>query len=187
MLEFKKDWLIINNIDISSIKKEINSIIKNLIPESLKGVTTHGENSKQYDLTNHIKSSLIVNKIENKIIECLFNKFKYKFNLSLISSWTVLGQEHGYHTLHKHNYDKDKPLHVASVIYLDVPKTLEKEDLKETNNFYCLFNNNNDIKYYSHNPKIGDLMVFPVWLWHGAYPQGKGMRQTLNMDFKIKV
>ena len=34
-------------------------------------------------------------------------------------------------------------------------------------------------------PKLGDLIIMPIHIFHGAYPQSKGTRQTLNMDFEV--
>ena len=35
------------------------------------------------------------------------------------------------------------------------------------------------------NPEVGKLLIFPDWVLHGTYPQTKGTRQTLNVDYKL--
>lgn len=183
MLNINTDWLIIDKLNIGTIDLEINKIIKNNNFKIMEDKSSHGKNSKQYNLTNHLKKNIVTNLVAKKIKELLLSKFKSNFNLNLISAWSVKGQEHGYHTLHKHDY-LEKKLHIASVVYLSTPKMPKEEITRETNNFYCLLNNGGNLSYYTYRPVDGDIMVFPVWLWHGAYPQSKGLRQTLNIDFE---
>ena len=191
MLEFKKDWLLIDRVDISEINSAIDKIIKDYDVELVKEVSTHGENSKQFRLTKYLQNHAVSKIVKDKISILLNNKFNCKTNLNLVSAWTVKGQEHGYHVLHKHDYSirshiyEDKTMHIASVIYLNMPKPKKESSTRETNNFYCVLNRNGETGYYTYKPVVGDIIVFPIWLWHGAYPQSKGLRQTLNMDFEV--
>ena len=45
---------------------------------------------------------------------------------------------------------------------------------------------NLNITYHEIKPKEGSLIIMPIHIFHGAYPQAKGLRQTLNMDFEIE-
>ena len=38
---------------------------------------------------------------------------------------------------------------------------------------------------FIHFPKVGDILIFPNWVYHGTEPQAIGLRQTLNLDFEI--
>ena len=193
---FSTDWLIITNINVKGLKTQINKLTKKSIEVNVEERSTSGGVSRQYDIFSQIKynaglptpSQKYFHYIRDEVQKALHLKFNHNFNLQYISGWTVKGEEHTYHTLHKHNYKnkvsvEKKNLEVASVVYLDVPKYDEKHS-KDANNFYCVLNNEY-IKYYSYKPKIGDLIIFPIWLWHGSYPQTKGTRQTLNLDFKL--
>tara|TARA_R110000751_G_C13756252_1_gene478776 strand:- start:78 stop:638 length:561 start_codon:yes stop_codon:yes gene_type:complete len=185
MPKINKDWLIINKINKQNIETHINKIVQKLDPQPTDNITTHGKGSKQYSLYKHIKDSKFVDEIKDRIEKLLFDRFKEKVTINLVSSWTVYGQEHGYHVLHKHAYKKDKVMNIASVVYLSVPEPVEEPRLKETNNFYCILNNNNQITYYTYKPAVEDILIFPIWLWHGSYPQSKGLRHTLNLDFEV--
>ena len=191
MLKFKKDWLLIDKIDTIELNLAIDKIIKDFDVELMKEVSTHGKNSKQYRLTQYLKNHTVSNLVKNKIKTLLTNKFNQNTRLDLVSAWTVKGQEHGFHVLHKHDYsirshiNEDKTMHIASVIYLNMPKPIKESVSRETNNFYCILNRNGETGYYTYKPVVGDIIVFPIWLWHGAYPQSKGLRQTLNMDFEV--
>ena len=184
MYEINADWLIIDKLNVGKIDLEVNKIIKNNAPKIMTDKSTHGKNSTQYKMTDNLKKNVVTKLVTKKIKELLLSKFETNFDLNLISAWSVKGQEHGYHTLHKHDY-LEKKLHIASVVYLSTPKMPKEEITRETNNFYCLLNNKGNLTYYTYRPVDGDIMVFPVWLWHGAYPQSKGLRQTLNMDFEV--
>jgi len=149
-------------IDITDYKKTIDSLIKKTKPTNLKYQSTKGKNSKQY----FIKDLSKIEKI-SKDIQFFLNK-----KLNLINAWTVYGREGSYHTIHRHN-KKHYP-HLATVIYLKVPK-------KQAGDFTYILNESYDFI----TPKEGDIFVFPIDMIHGTYPQGKGLRQTLNLDFEI--
>jgi hypothetical protein len=157
----------------------IKKSIKKTVPICTDNKSTRGGRSKQYDVFNIIKNYPIINDIKEKILlnlqTCLQLKVK---NLKLLSAWTVLGHKNSYHLLHNHNDKKD---HIASVLYLKVPDLKSKEE----GNFYYVYQKNNKTNYGTHHPKKGDLIIFPIWLLHGVYPQPKGLRQTLNLDFEI--
>ena len=174
------DWIIIDNMNINGFSKIIRKSIKNTNPICIDSKSTTGGKAKQYDLFNYIKNNFIIDKVKETILLNLESSLKLKLkNLKLLSAWTVLGYEHSYHSLHKHNERKN---HIASVLYLNVPPS---KRIKRDGTFFYVYKKNQEINYGSHEPKIGDLIIFPVWLWHGAYPQSKGLRQTLNLDFEI--
>ena len=45
--------------------------------------------------------------------------------------------------------------------------------------FYAILNND----VYQYSPQKGDLLIFTSDVCHGTYPQVKGLRHTLNLDF----
>jgi len=178
--EFYTDWLIIKNLKIPKLEKEINKHILNLRKIDVSERSTRGNQSKQYNLFEFLKNKNIKS-IKKTIINSFNQRFNNKINLNLLNAWTVLGQKGSYHILHRHNSCEN--IHIASVLYLNVPKKSSNEE----GCFYFCFRQKNEIVPYYHKPKKGDLLIFPIWLWHGSYPQNKGLRQTLNLDFKINL
>ena len=173
--QFNNDWIIIDNISITNISKIVKQGIKTTSSISLDSKSSRGDNVKQYDLFEYLNNNPAIDKIKEKILLNLDRHLHLKLNnLKLLSAWTVLGYKNSYHTLHKHN---KKQNHVSSVLYLNV---------QEEGIFYYVYKKNEEIEYGSHKPQVGDLIIFPVWLWHGAYPQSQGLRQTLNLDFEIQ-
>ena len=172
--QFNNDWMIIDNISITNISKIVKQGIKTTSSISLDSKSSRGDNVKQYDLFEYLNNNPAIDKIKEKILLNLDRHLHLKLNtLKLLSAWTVLGYKNSYHELHKHN---KKQNHVSSVLYLNV---------KEGGIFYYVYKKNEEIEYGSYKPQVGDLITFPVWLWHGSYPQSQGLRQTLNLDFEI--
>jgi hypothetical protein len=178
-----KDWLIKSNLEINDCRKIIKNVTDNLIPIDTKLKSTRGKYSKQYDIllefekNNELKK--ILNIIKNHIFQILKTKFNYEFDLQILSAWTVYGKKGSYHATHRHN-DRKKP-HISTILYLQIPKN--SNDLDGA--FYFFINKNGDIEINTFIPKVSDFIIMPAWIYHGVYPQAKGLRQTLNIDFSI--
>jgi hypothetical protein len=176
------DWLVKIPLKANNYKNIINKKIKSLEAIDLTEKSTEGNKSKQYDLFESFKNDStlqhVVEDLKKYVFEYLASKINYKFDLNLLSAWTVIGKRGSYHTVHKHN--KKLP-HIATVLYLDTPKNrVNREGV-----FYFFINKNNNIEYHELTPKTHDFIIMPVWIYHGVYPQGSGNRQTLNVDFEI--
>jgi hypothetical protein len=179
---FFDDWIVIYNIDTKKLSTYVNNKIKKIKEENLKIKSTRGLESKQYCLLSTFKKDYKkIEPIKEKIIYYINKAFNKKINPVLLSAWTVLGKKNGYHLPHKHN-GYDRP-HVATVLYLNTPKHTDDE----AGNFYWFFRKDNEIQLHHHKPRQGDLIIFPIWVWHGSVPQNDGLRQTLNLDFKINI
>jgi len=101
-----------------------------------------------------------------------------------VNLWTVYGQENSYHKLHYHiNFkNTNKALnHISTVTYLSVAE----KNIHQSGNFHFVYLKNNQVCYEEIDAKKGNILIMPVRIWHGSYPQGKGLRQTLNLDFEI--
>jgi hypothetical protein len=153
--------------DTTKQKELIDQLIaeNNIEPLDLSNKSTvHGV---QYDLFAYIdRFDKVVAQIQKTIFKFL------RVETAPVSAWTVLGEEGGYHTCHKHNDNDD----ISTVLYLAVPE--ETNDKQGAIYFFA------ENYLTVHIPKPGELLIFPVTMHHGTYPQGKGLRQTLNIDFK---
>ena len=81
------------------------------------------------------------------------------------------------------NVDSKKTDSISTVTYLRVPERRWDGD----GAFYFVYKKQDELKSYHINPEPGLFIIMPTNLLHGAYPQGPGTRQTLNLDFKIKI
>jgi len=102
-------------------------------------------------------------------------------DLEATAAWTVIGKEGSFHTAHEHGPDK-----VCSVIYTEIP---ESRNDTEGQIFFIMHSDPyNHLSPPNHRiftlkPQKGMILIFPSWMIHGVYPQGLGIRQTLNIDF----
>jgi hypothetical protein len=173
-MNWNKDWLIKTKIDIKPVRKIMDKIIGSKLDTTHK--STRGLNSTQHDLIkDQSKFEDVTDLIKNELCKLETRTF------NLLSAWTVVGQENSYHMVHNHNQvAKD---HVSTVLYLRMPK---KKNIHQSGEFYYFLNDGNKITYDRFLPLEGTLVIMPVHILHGAYPQAKGIRQTLNFDFEVK-
>lgn len=190
-------WIIITHVsDISDAKTMLETVNKQNYADytSAKGI-----NSKQHYIippswmpskdhnfpdkwdTISAKYSLIVQK---ELVHYGIMPLNWK-KLYARSAWTVKGEEGSYHTIHEHG-----PNSVSTILYTTVPPKGE-DDIPYTNgSTYFVMDGSayNDLsipacRVMHVTPKEGMLVIFPSYILHGVYPQGPGLRQTLNIDY----
>lgn len=164
-----------------NIKNNIDEILKTKKEVDLGGdhYSTSKE-SRQFMLFEHRHDELLV-----PVIDFIKNLVEQNrgVNLKLSGAWTVLGQENGYHTVHRHNMTSLEEL--CTVLYLESPLNTPEQDTDGKGAFYYFDYENSHLMCKHFLPTKGDLLIFPAYMLHGSYPQAKGLRQTLNLDFSI--
>ena len=159
----------IKKIDYSSklasqIKNEIK-ISNNFIQKYLK-----------VELINNIKSFLANEQIKN-IKE-----------IKILNLWVVRQFKGEYNPIHYHNGD------LSGVGYLTLPKNMTKNNLVKnkklkTNGTIDFINGQKAFlsnSIYNLTPKIRDLIIFPNYLMHTAYPFNiNGERRSFSFNVKI--
>jgi uncharacterized protein (TIGR02466 family) len=149
---------------VSQIKNEIkldsSFIKKNLSKELIKNIT-------QYLKTSDIR----------KIKE-----------IKIINLWVVRQFKNEYNPIHYHNGQ------LSGVGYLKIPKKMNhnkfvKNKKVKTNGTIDFINGQKNFlskSIYNLNPKLGDLVIFPNYLMHAAYPFNvKGERRSFSFNAKI--
>lgn len=145
------------------------NLISRTISDELLDQSTNKSTRKgiQYELYPPPKKiSSLVSFVQKQVTVTL------KSSVELVSAWTIYGEENTYHSCHRHNTNDD----ICTVFYLDVNYEPNKDD-----GYLYFFK---DGECHHHEPKKGDLLIFPATMYHGTYPQPPGQRQTLNMDFR---
>lgn len=178
------NWLGHTKIDVDGYEQIIEGVISQ--PIDIKEKSTRGYKSAQFDLNNNYND---INSIVEDI-KCQLKNFNgYIFDnnytaenkkFNLLNAWTVVGNEGSYHLVHKHG---DNEKHLSVVLYLSAPELIGYHMKGEF--YYFLNDKDNNIKYHTIQPEKGTLIVMPTTTLHGAYPQPKGRRQTLNLDFEV--
>ena len=105
-----------------------------------------------------------------------------KFNI--MNSWIVRQFKNEYNPIHFHSGD------ISGVGYLKVPNNITKGDKKiETHGTIDFIHGsksflNNSI--FNHKPKVGDLILFPNYLMHTAYPfKIDGERRSFSFNLSL--
>ena len=172
---------------IKILNKEVDRIIskKNLIKKFDYSNKLVGQVKQEFQ----IPKSFIKKNLE-KIIYKEVNKYIYKSlgkkisKIKIKNFWVVRQFNNEYNPIHFHDG------HISGVGYLKIPKFVLK-NRKETNIDGSIdFINGNKMllseSIYNHQPKVGDMILFPHYLMHTAYPfKSNGERRSFSFNLEI--
>ena len=175
-----------------------NSIIKKINTEVDK-IVAQKKLSKKYDyskkLVGQVKQEIelpktFIKKNLDKLITNSIRSFiksttgKNIKKVKIKNLWVVNQYANEYNPVHYHDG------HISGVGYLKIPKNLFKSKKSlETNGSIDSINGNkmflND-SIHNHKPKVGDVILFPNYLMHTAYPFSvKGERRSFSFNVEI--
>ena len=105
-------------------------------------------------------------------------------NIKIKNFWVVRQFNNEYNPIHYHDG------HVSGVGYLKVPKFISKNKKKTNTDGTIDFINGNKMflseSIYNHQPKVGDVLLFPNYLMHTAYPFfSEGERRSFSFNLEI--
>ena len=154
--------IINTHIDKSIItkKNDYSSKLSSQIKNEIKLPNSFIEKNLSKELIKNIKNYLKASEIK-KIKE-----------IKIINLWVVKQLKNEYNPIHYHNGQ------LSGVGYLKIPKnmnqnkTIKNKKIK-TNGTIDFINGQRSFlskSIYNLNPKVGDLMLFPNYLMHTAYP-----------------
>lgn len=206
--DYGNKWLVQTKVDIDvcTFFKKYFEINRNKFFINKHGKSTTG-NAKQYwifydekfvseelqsiqfekvahNLIGQIKSSLNFLKLEKPIYD-----LEFKVN----SMWFVEGEENSYQKAHHHEDENSikfnlHPCGISTVMYLDDDGIGENDEgsiyfimNSEASNLFTPPN-----KILTLSPSKGDFYIFPDYLIHGTYPQQKGRRLILSINFILQ-
>ena len=175
----------------SSVIKKINTEVDKIVAQK--------KLSKKYDyskkLVGQVKQEIELPKIFikknlDKLISNSIRSFiksttgKNIKKVKIKNLWVVNQYANEYNPVHYHDG------HISGVGYLKIPKNLFKSKKSlETNGSIDFINGNkmflND-SIHNHKPKVGDVILFPNYLMHTAYPFSvKGERRSFSFNVEI--
>ena len=175
----KENWLIHTNVgDVKPFEKALENYWKN---NDVSGDTSAiGPKTKQLELFG-------IGDYFSLLKDFLKQDEDERFDNTLLDNvknyiaWSVEGHEGSYHRFHRHGkkgFDHIREnTNLSTVLYLNVP------DKDPKGEFYFLLEKEDGVKFNCITPKVGDLFIFPWSVYHGVYPQGPGLRKTINFDF----
>ena len=175
----KKILKVINNhVDKTMISKknDYSSKLVSQIKDEVKLNDTFIKKNLSKELIKNIRKYLEVSGVTN-IKE-----------VKIIKLWVVRQFKNEYNPIHYHSGQ------LSGVGYLKIPKNMNqnkvvKNKKVKTNGTIDFINGQKNFlskSIYNLNPKIGDLLIFPNYLMHAAYPFNvDGERRSFSFNAKI--
>ena len=161
---------------VISKKNDYSSKLVSQIKDEVKLNDTFIKKNLSKELIRNIKEYLEVSGVP-KIKE-----------VKIINLWVVRQFKNEYNPIHYHNGQ------LSGVGYLKIPKNMNqnkvvKNKKVKTNGTIDFINGQKNFlskSIYNLNPKIGDLLIFPNYLMHAAYPFNvDGERRSFSFNAKI--
>ena len=177
----------ISNNLINKLNKEVDRILskKNLIKKFDYSNKLVGQVKQEFQIPkNFIKKNF------EKMIFKEVNKYIYKSlgkkisKIKIKNFWVVRQFNNEYNPIHFHDG------HISGVGYLKIPKFTLKNRKKSNIDGSIDFINGNRMllseSIYNHQPKVGDMILFPHYLMHTAYPfKSNGERRSFSFNLEI--
>ncbi|MDA8858728.1 2OG-Fe(II) oxygenase family protein [Candidatus Pelagibacter sp.] len=179
----------------SKLSKKIITILNSHIDRSQISKKNDYSSKLASQIKNEIKiPKIIINKslskelIKNIKIYLDKSDVKKIKEIKIINLWVVRQLKNEYNPLHYHEGQ------LSGVGYLKIPKDMNQNKLVKnkkfkTNGTIDFINGQTNFlskSIYNLNPKLGDLLIFPNYLMHTAYPFNvDGERRSFSFNAKI--
>ena len=180
-------------------KLKISKLIVNKINNEVEKIINQKKLSKKHDYSKKLVgqvqqeielSKSFIKKNLNKDITEAVNKFikkttgKTSKKIKIKNLWVVRQFANEYNPVHFHDG------HISGVGYLKIPKNIFKDKKNINTNGTIDFINGNKMflneSIHNHKPKIGDVILFPHYLMHTAYPfTVEGERRSFSFNIEI--
>jgi hypothetical protein len=136
-------------------------------------------------LTNKDIKKFITKNISSYVKKSINQKIN---NVKIKNFWVVRQFKNEYNPIHFHDGD------ISGVGYLKIPKNLTKNKKKiKTNGTIDFINGQKSFlsnSIHNHVPKVGDMIIFPNYLMHTAYPflvSGERRSFSFNLEVDKKI
>ncbi len=172
---------------INKINNEVDKILskKNLLRKLDYSKKLVGQVKQEFQLPKSFIAKnlekVIFNEVEKYVFQTLGKKVK---KISIKNFWIVRQFNNEYNPIHYHDG------HISGVGYLKIPKFISKNNKKSKIDGTIDFVNGNKMflsdSIYNHQPKVGDVILFPHYLMHTAYPfKSTGERRSFSFNLEI--
>ena len=179
----------------NKLSKKIINILNRYIDKSHTSKKNDYSSKLASQIQNEIKiSSLMISKSLSKELVKNIKDYLKKSNIGKIKEikitnlWVVRQFKNEYNPIHYHDGE------ISGVGYLQIPKNMNqnksvKNKKFKTNGTIDFINGQKNFlsnSIYNLKPKLGDLLVFPSYLMHSAYPFNvDGERRSFSFNAKI--
>jgi uncharacterized protein (TIGR02466 family) len=179
----------------SKLSKKIISTLNAYVNKSNISKKNDYSSKLASQIKNEIKiPKIIINKnlskelIKNIKIYLEKSHIKKIKEIKIINLWVVRQFKNEYNPIHYHDGQ------LSGVGYLQIPKNMNQNNLvknkkTKTNGTIDFINGQKNFlskSIYNLNPKLGDLLIFPNYLMHTAYPFNvDGERRSFSFNAEI--
>jgi hypothetical protein len=172
---------------IKKINDEVDKIVSNKLLSRKYNYAKKlaGEVEQEIELPRSFTNKFLKSTLEIKIKEFVKKSTgKVPKKIKLKNFWVVRQFAHDYNPVHFHDGD------ISGVGYLMLPKNFSASRKKYKTNGSIDFIHGSRMflnkSIFNHIPKIGDLLLFPNYLMHTAYPFNvKGERRSFSFNAEI--
>ncbi len=172
---------------INKINKEVDTITSNKLLSKRLDYSRKlvGQVKQEISLPKSFVKKNLEKIVSKYIKEFVFKSLGKRPKIVKIKNlWVVRQFSNEYNPIHFHDG------HISGVGYLKVPKfRKEKKSNLKTNGTIDFINGSKIFlseSIYNHSPKVGDVLLFPNYLMHTAYPfSEKGERRSFSFNAEI--
>ena len=177
---------------------KFNKSLIDKINKEVDKISSQKKLVKKYDYSNKLVGVVrqeiqlpknFIKKYLAKIINLSIKKYikfttgKITRTVKIKNFWVVSQFSHEYNPVHYHDG------HVSGVGYLRIPKFITNKKNLKTNGTIDFINGNKmflNNSIFNHNPRVGDVILFPNYLMHTAYPfTSEGERRSFSFNAEI--
>ena len=176
---------------INKINLEVDKIIdsKKLTKKNDYSKRVVGQVYQEIRLSDKFTNKVIKKFITKNISSYVKKSINQKINnVKIKNFWVVRQFKNEYNPIHFHDGD------ISGVGYLKIPKNLTKNKKKiKTNGTIDFINGQKSFlsnSIHNHVPKVGDMIIFPNYLMHTAYPflvSGERRSFSFNLEVDKKI
>ena len=174
----------------NSIKKiniEVDKIIskKSLLKKLDYSNKLVGQVKQEFQLPKSFIKKNLQKTLYKVVKDYIFKSLGKKISkIKIKNFWIVRQFNDEYNPVHFHDG------HISGVGYLKIPKfTLKSKKHTRTDGSIDFINGNKMLlseSIFNHKPKVGDMILFPHYLMHTAYPfKTKGERRSFSFNVEI--
>ena len=177
----------ISNNFIKKLNNEVDKIIskKNLLKKFDYSNKLVGQVKQEFQIPKSFIKKNLEKTIYNEVNKYIYKSLGKKISkIKIKNFWVVRQFNNEYNPIHFHDG------HISGVGYLKIPKFILKNRKKTNIDGSIDFINGNKMllseSIYNHQPKVGDMILFPHYLMHTAYPfKSNGERRSFSFNLEI--
>jgi len=176
---------------VSKINEEVDNILQNKTKTKKSDYSKKlvGEVKQELALSKTFVNKYLINFLKNNIKNFIKKSSNKKINsIKLKNFWVVRQFKNEYNPIHYHSGS------ISGVGYLKIPKNFMKSKKKSKTNGTIDFIHGSrsflNKSIFNHKPKVGDMIIFPNYLMHTAYPfnvDGERRSFSFNIDIDKKT